>query len=54
MTKCARNPLPLRDDRLDMPVEGDDLGLDPDLFLKLPRESLGERLADLDPAARQS
>ena len=48
------NPYPLMGDRLDVAVEGDDLGLNPDLLHKLPGERLGERLADLDPAAGQT
>ena len=54
MTKCVRTLIPLMRDRFDMPVEGDDLGLNPDLFHKLPGDRGGERLADLDPAAGEA
>ena len=48
------NPIPLMRDRLDMPVEGDDFGLDADLFHEFPGERGGESLAHLDPAAGQA
>src|SRR6202042_2407326 len=47
-------PVPLGDDRLDVPVEGYDLRLDADLFLEFPGERDGHRLADLDDAAGQA
>ena len=50
----SQNPVPLRDDRLDMPVEGDDFGLDADFFHEFPGERGGHRLADFDAAARQA
>jgi hypothetical protein len=49
--EMGANPVPLWDDRLDMPVEGDDLGLDSDLFHELPGKRGGHRLADFDAAA---
>ena len=48
------NPVPLRDDRLDMLVEGDDFGVDADFFDELPGQRGGHRLADFDAAARQA
>jgi hypothetical protein len=46
--------VPFVDNRLHMPVEGDDLRFDADLFHKLPGERGGERLADLNDAAGQA
>ena len=48
------NPIALVDDRLDMPIEGDDLRLDADLFHELPGERGGKRLGRLDDAAGQA
>ena len=42
------------DNRLDMPVEGDDFGLDSDLFHELSGERGGQRLADFDAPAGQA
>ena len=44
------NPITLMSDRLDVPVEGDDLGLDADLFHKFAGDRGGERLAQFDHA----
>jgi hypothetical protein len=46
--------VPFVENRLDMPVEGEDFGFDSDFFHELTGERGGERLADLDPAARQA
>ena len=54
MTKCVRIRLPFVENRLHMPVKGDDFGFDSDLFHEFPGERGGERLPDLDPAARQA
>ena len=54
MTKCDLYSGPFVENRLHMPVKGDDFGLDSDLFHEFPGERGGERLADLDPAARQA
>ena len=45
---------PFGDDRLHMPVEGDDFRLDSDLFHEFARERGGQRLADFDAAAGQA
>ncbi len=44
------NPITLMSDRLDVPVEGDDLGLDADLFHKFAGDRDSERLAQFDHA----
>jgi hypothetical protein len=46
--------VPFVENRLHMAVEGEDFGLNSDLFHKLPSERVGERLANLDRAARQA
>src|ERR1700689_3310754 len=46
--------VPFVENRLHMPVKGDDFGFDSDLFHQLPGKRGGERLPDLDPAARQT
>ena len=46
--------VPLVENRLDMPVKGDDFGLDSDLFHEFPGERRGHRLADFDAAAGQA
>ncbi len=43
--------LPFAENRLHMPVEGNDFGFDSDLFHELAGERGGERLARLDPSA---
>jgi hypothetical protein len=45
---------PFTDNRLHMPVEGDDFGFDANFFHEFPGERGGERLADLDDATRQA
>ena len=46
--------VPFTVNRLDMAVKADDFGFDSDFFHEFPGESGGERLANLDPAARQT
>ena len=43
---------PFVDNRLHMPVKGEDFGLDSDLFREFPGERGGERLADFDAPRR--
>ena len=45
---------PFGENRLHMPVKGEDFGFDSDLFHEFPGECGGERLAHFDPAARQT
>src|SRR4029077_17031515 len=45
---------PFVENRLHMPVEGDDFGLDSDLFHEFASERDRERLAHFDPTARQA
>ena len=47
------NSFALALNRFDVPVEGNDLGLDADLFSELARGRHGKRLAYFDHAARQ-
>ena len=47
------NSFALARNRFDVPVEGNDLGLDADLFSEFARGRHGKRLAYFDHAARQ-
>src|ERR1700722_20583907 len=48
------NPISLMSDRLDVPVESDDLGLDADLFHKFAGDRGGERLCHFDDATGEA
>ena len=45
--------LALAHDRFDMPVERDDVGLDPDLLAEFARDGFVQSFADLDDASGQ-